>query len=252
MTERLENLPITISDLQYNQENEREEFIRALKVSVIVPTLDEEVAIGHVLIDIPRNIVDELIVVDGSTDATAKIAKDLGARIVQERRRGYGRALQSGIEKCIGDVVVYIDGDSSYDARDIPRVLEPILNGEYDAVLGNRFNTGMQPKAMPFLNKVGNRTISLVFSVLFKKRVHDTQCGLRAVRKQMLKWNSYSDYGMPYATEQLAKLVKQHARVRSVPVKYRPRAGRTKLSLWPDGFKILRVILRERLRRSDS
>jgi len=200
--------------------------------------------------DMPRNVVDELIVVDASTDATAKIAEGFGAKIVTEWRRGYGRALQSGIEKSVGDIVVYIDGDSSYDARDIPRVVDPILKGECDVVLGDRFGGRLQTGAMPLLNRIGNHTLSLVFSVLFAKRLHDTQCGLRAVRKQMLDGNNYSDYGMPYVTEQLIKLVKRNARVNSVPVTYRPRMGRTKLAFWTDGFKILKIILTERLRRS--
>jgi len=245
----VENVCLTIRGLQSKASEYRED-ARALRISVIVPTLDEEVAIGQVLMDMPRSMVDELIVVDGSTDATAKIAEGFGAKIVPEWRRGYGRALQTGIEKSVGEVLVYIDGDSSYDARDIPRIVEPILKGECDVVLGNRFSREMQPGAMPLLNRIGNHIVSLVFSVLSAKRVNDSQCGLRAVRKQMLGYNSYGDYGMPYVTEQLIKLVKQHARVRSVPVAYRPRVGRTKLSLWTDGFKILRVILRERLRRS--
>lgn len=247
----VENVCLTMKDLQFQAREFRED-ARVLKISVIVPTLDEEVAIGQVLMDMPRSIVDELIVVDGSTDATARIAQGLGAKIVLEWRRGYGRALQSGIEKSVGDVLVYIDGDSSYDARDIPRVVEPILKGECDVVLGNRFSRGMEPGAMPLLNRIGNHTLSLVFSVFFTKRVHDSQCGLRAVRKQLLDWNHYNDYGMPYVTEQLIKLVKQNARVRSVPVSYRPRVGRTKLSLWTDGFRILKVIMRERLRRSSA
>ena len=248
MTEAVENARLILSDLQF-QENNLDGLAQALKISVIVPTLNEEVAIGQVLMDIPRDIVDEVIVVDGSTDATAKIAKSLGARIVLEWRRGYGRALQTGIDKSVGDVLVYIDGDSSYDAKDIPRVVAPILKGECDIVLGNRFSRGMQPGAMPFLNRIGNLALSLFFNVLFGKRVHDTQCGLRAVRKQMVEWNYCHNYGMPYVTEQLIKLIRQNARVCSVPVAYRPRIGRTKLSPWTDGFKILEIMLRERVRR---
>jgi glycosyltransferase involved in cell wall biosynthesis len=221
-----------------------------IKVSVIVPTLDEEQAIEQVLADIPRSVVDELVVVDGSADATAKIAEGFGARVLFEWRKGYGRALQSGIEKSGGDVVVYIDGDYSYDPNDIPRIAQPILNNECDVVLGNRLNGGIHPGAMSLLNRVGNSVLSLVFSVVFAKRVHDTQCGLRAIRKEFLKGNNYRECGMPYVTEQLIKLIKQGARIHNAPVTYRPRVGASKLSMWSDGFKILRVILRERLRRS--
>jgi glycosyltransferase involved in cell wall biosynthesis len=221
-----------------------------MKVSVIMPTMDEEEAIGQVLVNVPRNVVDELIVVDGSADATAKVAESLGAMVVFEHRKGYGRALQSGIEKSAGDVVVYIDGDYTYDPRDIPRVVEPILNGECDVVLGNRLNGGMYPGAMSLLKRVGNSLLSLFFSVVFVKRVHDTQCGLRAIRKEFLKGNCYREYGMPYVTEQLIKLIKQGARINSAPVAYRSRVGVTKLSTWADGYGILMAILRGRLRRS--
>lgn len=233
------NLPEQISE----QRND-------VKVSVIVPTLDEEETIEQVLADIPRNVVDELVVVDGSTDATAKIAEGLGAKVVFEPRKGYGRALQSGIEKSVGDVVVYIDGDYTYDPKDIARVVQPILNGKYDVVLGNRLNGGMHPGAMSLLNRVGNSFLSLILSAVFLKRVHDTQCGLRAIRKEFLKGNCYRESGMPYVTEQLIKLIKQGARIHSAPVTYRPRVGTSKLSIWSDGFKILMVILRGRLRRS--
>lgn len=249
MTKIIESVRLNPRDLRRKESN-CIEAARALKVSAIVPTLNEEVAIGQVIMDIPRSIVDELIVVDGSTDATARIAKSLGAKIVFEWRKGYGRALQSGIDKSVGDVVVFIDGDSSYDARDITRVVEPILEGECDVVLGNRFGRGMQPGAMPLLNRIGNHALSLVFSVLFRKRIHDTQCGLRAIRRNMLGRENYNGYGMSYVTEQLINLVKQHVRVCIVPVTYRPRAGRTKLSPWTDGFKILKVILKERFWRS--
>lgn len=218
-----------------------------MKVSVIVPTLNEEGAIGKVLAEVRTvKVVDEVIVVDSSTDATAKIAESLGAKVIFESREGYGRALQTGTETARGDIIVYIDGDYTYDSRDVPRIVEPILNGKYDVVLGNRLNKRMQSGAMDLLNKFGNTLISLIFSLFFFERVDDTQCGLRAIRKRFLEEISYRDYGMPYVTEQLIKLVKKGARIGNVAVTYRPRIGTTKLCSWTDGFKILKVILEDR------
>lgn len=219
------------------------------KVTVIIPTLNEASAIGKVLSDMPKELFGEVIVVDSSSDDTPKIAQSFGAKIIYERRRGYGRALQSGIEKANGDVVLYIDGDYTYDPMDIPRVVEPILRGECDVVLGNRLCELMHPGAMNLLNRFGNFIISLIFSVVFFRRVNDTQCGLRAIRKRFLDGLSYRDYGMSYVTEQLIKLVKRGAKIGNVRIKYRPRIGATKLCAWTDGFKILRVILCERLSR---
>lgn len=216
-----------------------------MKVSVIVPTLDEEEAIGKVLRDIPKGLVDEVIVVDSSSDGTAKIAESFGAKVILESKKEYGRALQSGVEKAEGEVVVYIDGDYSYDPRDIPRIVQPILSGKFDVVLGNRFKGMMLPGSMSFLNRFGNFVISMVFSILLLRRVGDTQCGLKAIRKRVLDGFSYHDYGMSYGTEQIIKLVKRGARVGIVPVKYRPRIGKTKLHAWTDGYNIFKVILRE-------
>jgi dolichol-phosphate mannosyltransferase len=222
-----------------------EAFARNMKISVIIPTLNEEEAIGKVLKEIPREDVYEVIVVDSSTDGTPKIAESLGAKVVFESRKGYGRALLSGVEKARGDIVVYIDGDFTYDPKDIPRLVKPIVDGDCDVVMGNRLNKKMHPGAMDLVNRIGNTLLSLIFSFVYLRKVDDTQCGLRAMRKKVLEGISYKDYGMPYVTEQLIKLVKKGARIGNVAVTYRPRIGTTKLCAWTDGFKILKVILRE-------
>jgi glycosyltransferase involved in cell wall biosynthesis len=225
-------------------QNQESEELGNMKVSVIIPTLNEENAIGKVLNDMPMDYVHEIIVVDSSTDRTAKMAESLGAKVVFEGRRGYGRALQSGVEKSTGDVIVYIDGDYSYDPREILGILRPILHDECDVVLGNRLNGRMHPGSMTLLNRLGNTLISLIFSFAFLRKVNDTQCGFRAVRKRFLESFSYKDYEMAYVTEQLIKLIRKGVRISDVPVTYRPRIGVTKLSMWIDGPKILKVILK--------
>jgi len=220
-----------------------------MRVSVIVPTLNEEKAIDKVLLDIPRNVAEEVIVVDSSIDGTAKIAESCGAKVVFEWRKGYGQALQSGVEKAHGDVVIFIDGDYTYDPKDITTLVDLIRKGECDAVLGNRLTRKIHPGAMDPWNRFGNCLLSLIFSICFRTKLSDTQCGLRAFRKQVLQGLSYRDYGMSYVTEQLGKLIKNGIRIKVVPVTYRPRIGTTKLCSWLDGFKILKVILRERLSR---
>jgi len=173
-------------------------------------------------------IVDEIIVVDSSTDATPKIAESFGAKVVFEPRKGYGRALQSDMEKASGDIIVYIDGDYTCDV-----------------VLGNRLNNKIQNGAMNLLNRFGNTLISLIFSLFFFRGIDDTQCGLRAIRKWFLEDLAYRNYGMPDVTEQLIKLIRKGAKIVNIPIVYRPRIGTTKLCGWTDGFKILSVIFRE-------
>lgn len=220
---------------------------RNCSITVVIPTLNEEEAIGTVLVDVPKDVVDEVIIVDSSTDGTAKIAESLGANVIFVSKKGYGWALQTGVEKAKGEVVVYMDGDYTYDPKEIYDLVRPILNGKYDVVLGSRLRGRMFPGSMSFLNRFGNFVLSLIFSIVFFKGVSDTQCGFRAMRKSFLNGLSYVDYGMPYVTEQLAKLIRRGARIGNVPVTYRPRIGTTKLCAWTDGFKILKCILRERL-----
>jgi glycosyltransferase involved in cell wall biosynthesis len=220
-----------------------------MKVSIIIPTLNEEKAIGKVLAEMPKDSIDEVIVVDSSSDATAKVAQGLGASIASEKRIGYGRALQTGLERARGDIVVYMDGDYTYDSKDIPLIVDPILSGKYDVAIGNRLNRRMHPEAMSFINRFGNLLISLAFSLLFMTKVYDTQSGMRAIRKGLLKNYVPKDLGMPYVTEQLIRLIKNGARVCNVPISYRVRIGSTKLCTWTDGLKVLNVMIRARLQR---
>jgi dolichol-phosphate mannosyltransferase len=217
------------------------------KVSIIIPTLNEQDAIGQVLSSVPAGVAEEIIVVDGSSDNTAEIAESLGARVIHEPRRGYGRALQTGIENALGDIVVYIDGDRTYDPSDIPKLIKPIQDGEYDAVLGNRLKDRANHASMPLLNRVGNKLLSLIFSLLFHVELGDTQCGLRALPRQPLLSYEYRSYGMAYVTEQLVRLVKSGHRIGEVPISYNRRKGKSKLRRFRDGIKILWTMLRERL-----
>src|SRR5262245_26512253 len=121
-----------------------------MKVSVIIPTLNEEGSIGRVLDDLPRDHVREVVVVDGeSTDGTREVAAQRGARVVREPRRGYGRACLTGLAHVDApDVVVFLDGDYSDRPAELPRLLEPIAEGRADMVIGSRLAGGLAPGAM--------------------------------------------------------------------------------------------------------
>jgi glycosyltransferase involved in cell wall biosynthesis len=215
------------------------------RVSVIIPTLNEEGSIRGVLSAIPRQVVDEVIVVDGSFDMTGKIAQEFGAKVIYEPRKGYGRAIQTAIENALGEIVVYIDGDSTYDPSEITKLIEPVRSGELDVVLGNR----LEPKrhaSMHFVNRIGNRFLSAIFRLIFRVNTSDTQCGLRAIRRSAVLDHRCRNFGMAYVTEQLAYLIKLGYRIGEVPVSYGPRAGRSKLHWLRDGSSILWTMLKER------
>lgn len=215
-----------------------------LKVSLIIPTLNEEGTIEKVLENVPRDIVNEVIVVDSSTDDTPNISKRYGVKVIHEHREGYGSALQTGVDMAIGDIVVYIDGDYTYDPQEIRNLISPILQGKYDVVLGDRLKNNNHPRSMGRLNRMGNTLISLVFTVLLLKRINDTQSGFRAIRRSLLESLKCRECGMPYVTEQLIKLLKKGAVVGEVPITYGPRLrGNSKLEPLKDGPRIIKTIL---------
>ena len=223
---------------------------RSRPVTFIIPTLNEQGGIGKVLKRIPREITKEIIVVDSSNDGTAEIARRHGARVIREDRRGYGRALQTGIDNATGDIIVYVDADVTYDPLEVPRLVNPILRDELDVVLGTRFRGNSEPHAMRPLNKIGNIFLSSAFSLVFQTRISDSQCGMRAIRRTLLEDMRCSELGMPYVTEQLIRLVEKGARIGEVPISYRRRVGETKLVPWKDGMKILRSILKNLITES--
>lgn len=217
-----------------------------LSLAIVIPAMNEEEGIRHVLSEMPKEIASEIIVVDSSSDNTPRIAGSLGANVIRENRKGYGRALQTGIQVAGGKIIAYIDADGTYDPKDIPGLVKPILDGELDVVIGNRLNGRMYAHSMTTLNRMGNKMLSLVFRFLFRQKVSDSQCGLRVIRKDFLENLQYSEYGMSYVTEQLIHLAKKKARIGEVTISYRPRLGKTKLVPWKDGLRILLTMLKYR------
>src|SRR3954466_15494656 len=130
-----------------------------VRVSVIIPTHNEAQAIGRVLADLPSDLVTEVIVVDSnSTDGTPEVARRMGARVIQEPRRGYGRACLTGLANVANaDVVVFLDGDYSDRPSELPMLLAPIIEGRADITLGSRLSGKSNPGAIPWHQSFGNR-----------------------------------------------------------------------------------------------
>jgi glycosyltransferase involved in cell wall biosynthesis len=206
-----------------------------MKVSVIVPTMDEENAIEGVIKEIPKGY--EIVVVDNSTDRTAEISKRCGARVIKQKDRGKGRAMVLGAEKARGDIIVFIDGDGTYPAEKIPDLVEPIIAGRADAVNGVRIYGG----SMKLANKFGNRFLSLVARLLYG-RTGDLLTGMRAMkRKEFLKLGLKSA-GFEVETEIHIRSSKAGLRTVEIPIEYKLRIGDTKLNRMRDGMRILRLL----------
>jgi glycosyltransferase involved in cell wall biosynthesis len=221
----------------------------AVRLSVVLPCFNEEGAVGAVIDEAWRGIEStgmpgEVVVVDnGSTDASADIARDHGARVVHESRRGYGSAYLRGLAEARGELIVMADADGTYPLADL-RPFVKLLEEGNDLVLGSRFRGQIQRGAMPWLHRwVGNPVLTAVLNVFFKVRVSDAHCGLRAVRRSALRRLELDSTGMEFASEMILKAAKRGLRVDEVPIEYRPRIGESKLNTVRDGWRHLRFML---------
>lgn len=222
------------------------------KVVVIIPALDEQDAIARVLSDIPAGLADEIIVVDnGSRDATAQRAAAAGARVVLEPRRGYGQACLAGIEALPADtgIVVFIDGDHSDDPREMGRLVEPLVAGVADLVIGSRVLGWREPGALLPQARVGNALATFLIRRLYG--VSYTDLGpFRAVRRDALQRLRMEDRDFGWTVEMQVKAARLGLRAIEVPVSYRRRrAGTSKVTgslsgTVRAGWKILSTILR--------
>jgi dolichol-phosphate hexosyltransferase len=194
-------------------------------ITVIIPCLNEEQGIRSVLEAMPE-FVDEVIVVDNnSTDATHDVAASLGAKVIREQVRGYGRSYKRGFAIATGDLIVTLDGDHSYPVDALSYLLEAFLH----------------------LNKVGNLILSLAMSVLYLRWVRDSQSGMWVFRRSILAGMKLVSDGMAFSEEiKIEALKSPTVRFGEISIQYTSRLGETKLNLWGDGFHNLWFLVKKR------
>jgi glycosyltransferase involved in cell wall biosynthesis len=200
-------------------------------VSVIIPTHNEAQAIGRVLADLPSDLVTEVIVVDSnSTDGTPDIAAKLGARVIHEPRRGYGRACLTGLAVANApDVAVFLDGDYSDRPAELPQVLAPITEGRADITLGSRLGQQRIPGALPWHAVFGNWLAASLIRLLYGVRISDLG-PFRAARTDVLRELALEEATYGWAVEMILKGALRGFRIVEVPVSYYPRVGKSKIS----------------------
>ena len=223
----------------------------AVEVSIVMPCLNEAETlakcIGHARNAIAKlGLAAEIIVADnGSTDGSQLVAEELGVRVVEVARKGYGSALIGGIDAARGRLVVMGDADDSYDFEAIGPLIERLRDG-YDLVVGNRFMGGIEPGAMPWSHRwVGNPVLTLISRVFFHAPIGDTHCGLRAFKKDAYEKMHLRATGMEFASEMVIKAALKGMRITEVAVVLR-RDGRSHpphLRTWRDGWRHLRFML---------
>ncbi len=201
------------------------------RISIIIPAYNEESSIGLVLDALPQEKLHEIIVVDnGSTDATARVAQEHGARVVKEPRKGYGSACLKGIDELDApDIVVFIDGDFSDFPEEIVLLISPIESGEKDFVLGSRMILPKSQLALLPQARYGNRLAVFLIKLFFKHEFTDLG-PFRAIRYSSLMSIGMKDMDFGWTVEMQIKAVRNGLRIQEVPVNYRKRVGISKIS----------------------
>jgi glycosyltransferase involved in cell wall biosynthesis len=223
----------------------------AIEVSIVMPCLNEAETLARCIAHAQTAVRNggysaEIIVADnGSTDGSQRIARELGATVIDVPRRGYGSALIGGIDAAHGRFVVMGDADDSYDFEAIAPLIDKLREG-YELVVGNRFMGGIEPGAMPWSHRwVGNPALTLISRIFFNAPVGDTHCGLRALTKDAYERMRLRATGMEFASEMVIKAALKGMRITEVAVKLRPdgRSRPPHLRTWRDGWRHLRFML---------
>jgi hypothetical protein len=218
-------------------------------ISIVMPCLNEEETVGVCVAKAQRwlaacGMPGEVVVVDnGSTDRSVEVAESEGARVIHERRRGYGQAYLRGFAEARGEFIVMGDSDDTYDFSDLDRLIEPLRHGA-DMVLGNRFAGGISKGAMPWSHRyIGSPIINFVIRLFFGTRIGDSQSGLRAFRRTVTDTLGLRSSGMELASEMIVSAARAGLSITEVPAAYNVRRGESKLNTFRDGWRHLRFLL---------
>jgi dolichol-phosphate hexosyltransferase len=239
-----------------------------MRASLVVPTLNESASIGHVLrafraaaaaanAELFRDgpIDWELLVVDGaSTDGTAALAVAEGARVIVERRKGYGRAYRTGFAAATGEVIATADGDATYPVEIIPSLVRRLLDEQLDFLTGNRM-AYLDRAAMTTEHRIGNGMLNLGFGLLYHRwarslpggRLADSQSGFWVFRRSVLDRVHLEQDGMAFSEELKIEVLLRGLRATEVPIHYGERWGPPKLQSWRDGIWNTIYLARKRL-----
>jgi len=219
-------------------------------VSVVMPCLNEEEAIGFCIEKIHRtftrnNINGEIVVCDnGSTDNSVAIAEDMGVRVVYQPLPGYGNAYLKGFAGARGSYLIMGDADDTYDFNLIPQFLEKLVKERYDFVTGSRYVEGFEDKSMPLLHRfVGNPALTAILNTLFGTAYTDVYCGFRGFSRAAYDLIQPISPGMEFNLELAINAGLANLRVAEIPIRLHPRKGESKLRTIRDGWRSLRMML---------
>jgi glycosyltransferase involved in cell wall biosynthesis len=219
------------------------------KLSVVIPTMNEERSIGLVIDEVRKAVGTsrqlEILVVDtNSKDRTREIVSSVGATVIDEPRRGYGRAYKTGFEKASGEYIATLDADMTYPASEIPSLLEKLEKENLDFITTNRF-ANMAKGSMSAKHRFGNWVLSVTTRILFRVKIRDSQSGMWVFRKSCLERLDVESDKMSFSEELKIEAFKK-LRAVEVPISYRARVGEVKLQSWGDGLGNLKYLFKKR------
>lgn len=224
-------------------------------ITVIIPSLNEKEAIQKVVRTVPSNRLREIgyetqiLVIDSSSDNTAELARQAGAKVIYEPRPGYGRAYKTGFQNAQGDVIATIDADMTYPVEDLPILINILEQEQLDFISTNRF-AYLEKGAMPIIHGFGNAVLNITAKVLYGWRITDSQSGMWVFRKNMLERAILKSDSMSFSEElKIEASYYLKARVKEVPIKYRIRLGKAKIKTWKHGLDNLVFLTKKRIKR---
>lgn len=224
------------------------------KVSIIIPACNE----GSIIVKTIREIINlreelpkfEIIVIDdGSVDGTAELAEELGVKVIRHTKSlGYGQALRTGFENVLGDVIVTYDADGTYDPKNIPKLIQPILEGSADLVIGSGFKGEIKHGAETFSSYIGNKFLTKIMNLVFHTDLTDGLSSFRAIRKESLNKIECKEVNFDFIPEFLVESHKAGLKIIEVPATVRPRfRSILRLVSFLNFLKMIRIVIGGRL-----
>lgn len=217
--------------------------IKSDEIVCIIPTLNESATVVEV-IEKAKQFAHRVVVVDGySEDGTSKMARGAGAEVILQEGKGKGMALRTAFNRIEADIYVIIDGDATYDALEMERIVQPLLKGKADMVVGSRLKGKLEKGSISKVNIIGNRLFNFLINLLFDGEITDSQSGYRAVNRKAVENFDLSSEGFEVETEMTINALKYRLRIVEVPITYGRRKGSpSKLSSFKAGSRILKSI----------
>ncbi|WIM42226.1 glycosyltransferase family 2 protein [Methanosarcina mazei] len=217
-------------------------------LSIVMPSMNEEETI-RICIEKAQyifkkyGIEGEIIVADNSSDRTAEIAASMGAKVIGPIK-GYRNAYLKGLAEAKGDYIAIADADNTYDLLELDRFLDPLMSGEADFIMGTRLKGEIKAGAMPWLHQyIGNPILTGMLNFLFKTKISDAHCGMRAFTKEALEKMDLKTHGMELASEMVIEAARCGLRIKEVPITYYSRKAPSKLRSFQDGWRHVRFMM---------